>query len=176
MKKILVLAAMLGLCSANAFAMGGKSLADQSWSELRANKTVQINGPLVALKYGTIFNMCVEGNNFRSIADVKTCTLEPIERRDGGEGNTTYTDWVCKAGSETSVPVGESRDHIEEYCVVYNENYGREGDSGEFCKVKGTRPATYPTTFNLDILVDHGGEAGAQYAGSKSYEIQPCVK
>lgn len=176
MKKFLVLAAFVGLCSVNAFAMGGKSALDSSsWSDIRAQRDLIVSQPGYATPLGEegVFNACVAGDVFKSIKPVKYCSdYKVIEVTSMDPEFVPYTTTECLAYSTHDVEV--SRHQMQGICTKYNPD--ANGDNGgPFCLENGEVPITLDTTVSLEVIRTGAGDNSIESVGYKSYTIPACA-
>lgn len=166
MKKMM-LVALAALISSNAFALSAKD----SWNTI-LNANVSVSGPQFAGAFGLpngIFNACVDGNTFKSIAPVKTCTAWKEEKRGHGGEEGEYTEWTCL--SYANVDVAISRNAVEQVCVQYDN-----GEAYTGCVKWESVNVTYPLSYNLAVHNTAGGEDYQAYLFSKDYTIPACGK
>lgn len=166
MKAKFILYSILGLIiSNNSFALSPKD----DWNALRNNNKVNILEPEFTKAYGGIFNMCYEGENFKSVEPVKVCigakeiVLAPANTELG-----LLTKDVCSKVEMRDVEF--SREFNREICTEYIAP--TEATSNE-CLEYTSQNVTLPTQYKLDI-VHRKGLLFGNHIFFKSYQIPPC--
>ena len=176
MKNLTVVLVGMSLMGGAGLASAGGFYDSQEWSAIRARKDLRVQSPAVALHFGNVFNMCLDGTTFRSIKPVKYCTeLEALQVAAQGDIDVARTEYVCSTVNTIEGPVAKNLTHNEEICTELNPDYTSEA-GGDFCKTSVTERRDYPTHFDLHIYRNWGGSIGFQFDGSKNWGIPPCSK
>ena len=174
MKKLLgifaVSAVLVGMSATDARAMG----RERTWDEIRRDYSLFVEQPDFSGPFGSegVFNMCVAGNEFRSLAPVKFCAESVTVWHPGhGEGDQPRYETICRRWDSKDVTSPVSWE--EQVCVEWARNPGGEGGFIK-CVRQEPRTRTSPTTMKLNVYNDRG-EAGRRLELTKEFTIPACA-
>lgn len=164
--KATILFALLFI-SFDIFAITGKD----DWKTIRKSREVLIQHPSFTERFGPkkIFNICVSGDEFKSIGPVKNCVAyNEVESDDQNRSLSGYKEYNCTKFITENIVM--NRVHTNERCVRFAPI--NEYTSGE-CLEYSPVTSFYPTSYSLPIIEADGDQYGT-HLFSKTYAIPEC--
>ena len=147
-------------------AAAGTISSKSSWEAINKSYDHVVRTPSVpGQALGGLFNICVDGDNLRTISPVKYCVEGRQVEVNQGEGSVGY-EWVCDKFEESHAAMPRLTTVPE--CA----EWVNEGDN-VFCAKFTTKPYLIPLSYVLDVE-SFGGEAGFRLAFRKALEIPAC--
>jgi hypothetical protein len=156
----------LMLLSLSLTSVAGTISAKSSWEAINKSFGHVVRTPNIpGQALGGLFNICVDGDNLRTIKPVSYCVEGRQVEVYEGEGAVRY-EWVCDKFEESHAAMPRLTTVPE--CA----QWVNEGDN-VVCAKFTTKPYLIPLSYVLDVE-KFGGEAGLQLAFRKALEIPAC--
>jgi hypothetical protein len=158
MKKLLIVFSFAFALITNAQAKTAKGYSKKDdWSAIRVSRDVQVVQPQFAKAFGPsgLFNVCIDGDEFKSIHPVNFCTAHKVLKKstlNTEEDNPAILGCIQKEAEDVAV----SRRVTRPVCL--NRTEADEVNESE-CTEWSEQTFIYPSEYNLDVVYVQSQEA-----------------